>query len=261
MVENNQTALITGPTSGIGEEFAKQFAALGYNLVLVARNKEKLHNLCESLSTEFGIEVHDIAVDLSELDAPEKVFDEVSSRNIQVDILINNAGIDVYASFADSEWGAILGLVNLNVNASLRLTHLFLPGMIRRNHGHILNLGSIGSFIPGPNNAVYAATKAFQLNFSRGIAEELRGTHVGVTCLCPGAVRTAFADKSDLNGTVLFKYTSSNPKVVAAAGINAIQHNKVVCVPGFVNQLIVFLYCFVPGRWVARISEWAMIRH
>jgi len=261
MAGYNQTALITGPTSGIGEEFASQLAALGYDLVLVARNKEKLQNLCTSLSAEYSVEVHDIAVDLSELDAPEKVFHEVSSHNIQVDVLINNAGIDVYAPFEKADWGAIQGLVNLNVNASLRLTHLFLPGMIQRNQGHILNLGSIGSFIPGPNNAVYAATKAFQLNFSRGIAEELRGMHVGVTCLCPGAVRTAFADKSDLNGTILFKYTSSNPKAVAAAGIKAIQQKKVVCVPGFINQLIVFIYRFVPGRWVARVSKWAMLRH
>jgi len=233
---NNQTALITGPTSGIGEEFAKQLAAAGYNLVLVARNEGKLASMCKQLAEEFGIKTQFI------------------------DVLINNAGIDVYAPFGESDWQEIQRLINLNVNASLRLTHLFLPGMIQHDHGHILNLGSIGSFIPGPNNSVYAATKAFLLSFSRGIAEELRETNVGVTCLCPGAVRTAFADKSDLNGTILFHYASSAPEDVAAAGIRAIQHNKLVCVPGLINQLIVFFYRFVPGRWVTRISKWAMVR-
>ena len=257
---NNQTALITGPTSGIGEEFAKQLAAAGYNLVLVARNEGKLASMCKQLAEEFGIKTQFIVADLAESDAPEMAFQKTTALGIQVDVLINNAGIDVYAPFGESDWQEIQRLVNLNVNASLRLTHLFLPGMIQHDHGHILNLGSIGSFIPGPNNSVYAATKAFLLSFSRGIAEELRETNVGVTCLCPGAVRTAFADKSDLNGTILFHYASSAPEDVAAAGIRAIQHNKLVCVPGLINQLIVFFYRFVPGRWVTRISKWAMVR-
>lgn len=261
MESNNLTALITGPTSGIGEEFAKQLAALGYNLVLVARNEEKLAKMCQYFSAAFEIDAHFIAADLAVLDTPEMVYHKTEALGLRVDVLINNAGIDVYAPFDEVNWEAIQRLVNLNVNASLRLTHLFLPGMIERDHGHILNLGSIGSFIPGPNNAAYAASKAFLLNFSRGIAEELRGTNVAVTCLCPGAVRTAFADKSDLNGTFLFKYTSSDPKAVASAGIKAIQRKKYVCVPGFINQVIVFIYRFVPGRWVARISKWAMQRH
>lgn len=257
---NNQTVLITGPTSGIGEEFAKQLAAAGYNLVLVARREGDLAKMCVKFTDEFGIETHYIVADLAQPDAPEMVFQQTIARGIQVDILINNAGIDVYAPFAESDWQATQRLININVNAGLHLAHLYLPGMIQRNHGHILNLGSIGSFISGPNNSVYAATKALVLSFSRGLAEELRGTNIGVTCLCPGAVHTAFADKSDLNGTILFKYTSSAPDVVAAAGIHAIQHNKQVFVPGFVNKLIVFFYRFVPGRYVARISKWAMLR-
>ena len=260
MRRTNQTALITGPTSGIGEEFAKQLAASGYNLVLVARNEGKLAKMCVKFTKQFGIEAHYIVADLAQSDAPKKVFQQTAARGTQVDILINNAGIDVYAPFAESEWQEIQRLIYLNVTASLHLTHLFLPGMVRRHHGHILNLGSIGSFIPGPNNSVYAATKALVHSFSRGIAEELRGTNVGVTCLCPGAVRTAFADKSDLNGTILFHYASSAPEAVAAAGIRAVQHNKLVCVPGLINQLIVFFYRFVPGRWVTRISKWAMVR-
>jgi len=257
---NNQTALITGPTSGIGEEFAKQLAVAGYDLVLIARSEGKLANMCEKLADEFGIETHYIAADLAQPDTPGMVLQQTAALGIQIDVLINNAGIDVYAPFAKSDWQAIQRLINLNVYAGLHLTHLLLPGMIKRNHGHILNLGSIGSFISGPNNSVYAATKAFVLSFSQGIAEELRGTNVGVTCLCPGAARTAFADKSDLNGTILFKYTSSAPDAVAAAGIHAIQHNKQVSVPGLINKLIVFFYRFVPSRWVTRISKWAMLR-
>ncbi|MEA3326257.1 MAG: SDR family oxidoreductase [Chloroflexota bacterium] len=260
MRENNQTALITGPSSGIGEEFAKQLAAAGYNLVLVARSEGKLASMCEQLAHEYGITTHFIVADLAQLDAPEMVFQQTTALDIQIDLLINNAGIDVYAPFAKSDWGDVHRLINLNVNASLHLTHLFLPGMIQRNQGYILNLGSIGSFIPGPNNSVYAATKALVRSFSRGIAAELRGTNVGVSCLCPGAVRTAFADKSNLNGTILFHYASSTPEAVAAAGIRAIQHKTHVCVPGFINQLIVFFYRFVPGRWMTRISKWAMVR-
>jgi len=260
LTNKNQTALITGPTSGIGEQFALQMAESGYHLVLVSRSEAKLAALSKKLSHAHGVKTHYILADLSDPEAPDRIFEETSRLEIAVDILVNNAGFDVYAPFVESDWQDTQNLINVNVMAVVRLTHLYLPGMIARNAGHVVNVGSIGSFIPGPNNAVYAATKAFVLSFSEAIAEELRETKVGVTCLCPGAVDTAFADKSNLHSTPLFKYTAMNPQSVAEAGVRAMHQNKRVDVPGLINKVMVSSSRFVPRSLVTRLSKRAMSR-
>jgi len=257
---NGLTALITGPTSGIGEQFAFRLSKEGYNLVLVSRNMEKLKSLSEKLSQDHGIQAQFVAADLSNLEAPQAVFEATNKLGVQVDVLINNAGFEVYAPFVESDWQATQNLLSVNVNALAKLTHLYLPGMLQRGSGNIINIGSIGSFIPGPNNAVYAATKAFVLSFSEAIAEELRGSGVYVTCLCPGAVDTPFADKADINGTPLFKYTAMKPEAVAEAGLNAMRKTKRVDVPGWLNKSIVFLQRFVPRNLLTYFSKRAMER-
>ena len=253
-----QTALITGPTSGIGEQLAIQLAKEGFRLVLVSRSEAKLAKLSCHLSVEYGIEVQYIVADLSQPCSVEKIFAETMARGIEVDVLINNAGFDVYAPFTEADWQATSELLNVSVHAVVNLTHRYLPLMVERKRGHVLNIGLIGSFIPGPNNAVYTAGKAFVLSFSEAIAEELRGTGVGVTCLCPGAVSTPFADKADVVNTPLFIYTAMDSGAAAAAGVRAMQKNKRVDIPGFANKLFIFLYRFFPRKWVTRMSKFAL---
>ena len=253
------TALITGPTSGIGKEFSRQLAQLGCNLVLVSRSEDTLIEMCQDLSERYDVEANIIVADLEKTGEPERVFKETQSLGLEVDLLINNAGTQVYAPFNEASWEGTQTLIDLNVRAVVHLTHLFLSEMVQRNRGHILNIGSTGSFVPGPNNAVYCAGKAFILSFSVAIAEELRGTGVGVTCLCPGIVDTPFVDKAGLNDTVLMKLTAMEPDAVAAAGIRAVQRGKWVHIPGWINKVTMFFQRFVPRRLLTRVAKWALL--
>jgi len=253
------TVLITGPTSGIGKAFSRQLAQLGCNLILVSRSKDTLIEICRDLSEKYGVEASIIVADLEKVGEPERVFKEAQSLGLEVDLLINNAGTQVYAPFNEASWEGTQTLIDLNVRAVVRLTHLFLSEMVQRKRGHILNIGSTASFVPGPNNAVYCAGKAFLLSFSVAIAEELRGTGVGVTCLCPGIVDTPFVDKAGLNDTVLMKLTAMEPEAVAAAGIRAVQKGKWVHVPGWINKATIFLQRFVPRRLLTRLAKWALL--
>jgi len=259
MAHKLQTALITGPTSGIGKEFSWQLAQLGCNLVLVSRSEDILVEMCQDLEKQYGIEAQVIVADLEKSGEPERVFEKVRSLGLDVDLLINNAGTQVYAPFNEASWEGTQTLMDLNVKAVVHLTHLFLPGMLQRDRGHILNIGSTASFVPGPNNAVYCAGKAFILSFSLAIAEELRGSNVGVTCLCPGIVDTPFVDKAGLNDTVIMKLTAMDPEPVAAAGIRAVQRGKWVHIPGWINKITMFLQRFVPRRLLTRVAKWALL--
>jgi len=259
MAHKLQTALITGPTSGIGKEFSWQLAQLGCNLVLVSRSEDILVEMCQDLAKQYGVEAQVIVADLEKSGEPERVFEKVRSLGLDVDLLINNAGTQVYAPFNEASWEGTQTLMDLNVKAVVHLTHLFLPGMLQRDRGHILNIGSTASFVPGPNNAVYCAGKAFILSFSLAIAEELRGSNVGVTCLCPGIVDTPFVDKAGLNDTVIMKLTAMDPEPVAAAGIRAVQRGKWVHIPGWINKITMFLQRFVPRRLLTRVAKWALL--
>jgi len=254
-----KSALVTGPTSGIGKEFARQLAELGCNLVLVSRSEEMLAEICEDLQDKYGIDAYYIAADISMPGEPQRIYEETRSKGVGVDLLVNNAGTQVYAPFAEADWEETQTLIDLNVKSVTHLTHLFLPGMINRNHGHVLNIGSTASFVPGPNNAVYCAGKAFILSFSQAIAEELRGTGVGVTCLCPGVIDTAFVDKAGLNDTVITKLTAMEPEPVAAAGIRAVQRGKWVHIPGWINKIYIFFQRFIPRRLLTRLAKWALL--
>lgn len=254
-----RTALITGPTSGIGKEFSRQLAQLGCNLVLVSRTEDTLVEMCQDLSEKYDIEVHYIVADLAKYGEPERVFERTQSLGVDVDLLINNAGTQVYAPFHEADWEGTQTLIDLNIKGVVHLTHLFLPEMVQRDRGYILNIGSTASFVPGPNNAVYCAGKAFILSFSLAIAEELRGTEVGVTCLCPGIVDTPFVDEAGLNDTVLMKLTAMDPEPVAAAGIRAVRRGKWVHIPGWINKATIFLQRFVPRRLLTRVAKWALL--
>lgn len=262
----NVTALITGASSGIGLELARLFAKDGYNLALVARNPTHLENLAKELRSEHQIQVTVIVQDLADPSAPQTIADQLARRSIEVDVLVNNAGTQVYGEFAQAGLERQLDLIQVNLTALVHLTHLLLPNMIRRGRGHILNLGSTGSFAPGPLNAVYCATKAFVLSFSEAIGAELAGTGVTVTALCPGATNTAFITRHGLQDVRVFRNAMS-PVHVAQLGYRALQSGRPLVVVGFLNQVQVLSFQLMapflgltPPAWLMAMGKLFMGR-
>jgi uncharacterized protein len=181
------TALITGASSGIGLEFAKTFAAAKNNLVLVARSEGKLNVLANELKMAHGIAVKVISTDLSSMDEVQRVYDTCKAENIVVDYLVNNAGFGDFGFFVESDWDKTAQMIDLNIKSLTKMCRLFIPDMLERKAGKIMNVASTAAFQPGPTMAVYYATKSYVLFFSEAICNELQGTGVSVTCLCPGA--------------------------------------------------------------------------
>jgi uncharacterized protein len=237
----NLTALITGASTGIGLELAHLFAKDGYNLVLVARNRSKLESLAKELRSEHQVQVTVLVQDLADPSTPRTIARQLADRSITVDVLVNNAGTQVYGEFAETDLEAQLALIQVNTTALIALTHLLLPGMVHRGRGRILNIGSTGSFAPGPLNAVYCATKAFVLSFSEAIGAELAGTGVTVTALCPGATNTAFIARHGMQNVRMFRHTMA-AKRVAQIGYRALQRGQPLVVAGFTNQLQVLSF-------------------
>jgi len=217
------TVLITGTTSGIGKAFAEKFASMGNNLVLVSRNKDKLQHQQIDLQSRYQVSVEYISCDLTEVDAVEMIMEKICSWGLSIDVLVNNAGFNEAGCFMNTSLSNELNMIQVHIKALTALTKSFLPGMIKRGCGRILNIGSTGSYMPCPYDAVYAATKAYVLPFSNGLYQELKGTGVTITCLCPGATQTLFAEKANINNTLLFKFFVMQPEVVAAIGYNNLQ--------------------------------------
>src|SRR3981189_1482485 len=202
---NDKTALITGASGGIGYELAKLFAGDHCNLVLVARNAERLSQIAGELAGQFGIKVKTVALDLGALPAPKFLFDDLQREGISVEILVNNAGFGVFGEFAQMPEEEILGQLQLNITALTELCRLFLPPMVARCRGKIMNVASTAAFQPGPLMAVYYASKAYVLSFSEAIANELKGTGVTVTALCPGPTESEFQKRAHIENTRLIK--------------------------------------------------------
>ncbi len=258
--QTNGYCLITGASSGIGYELAKLFARDGHDLVLVARRLEKLKQLASALESEFKVKTLILARDLSVAGAAEEIYDTIKKRGISINCLVNNAGFLVYGEFSRNAWEDELRMLQVNLTALLHLTKLFLPEMVGNKYGMIMNLGSIGSFSPGPLNALYCATKSFVLSFSEALGEELRGSGVSVTALCPGGTKTEFAERADIGRTFIHTFGVLSARKVAAIGYQALMSGKRVCVPGLLNRMIVFLIRFSPRGLVAKMSKWMMER-
>ena len=251
-----KTALITGASGGIGMELAHIHASKGDNLILVARSKDKLDALKLELESQYDIKVHNIVKDLSEQSAPKSVFDEIEKQKIRVDYLINNAGFGDFGLFSECNWEKQLEMINLNIVALTYLTRLFMPGMIRHKYGKILNVASTAAFQPGPTMSVYFATKAFVLSFSEAIANELKGTGVTVTALCPGATNTGFKAAAALETSNLFKGNQiAGSREVAEFGYKKMMQGKTVVIHGFVNNLLVQSIRFAPRNIVCSIAR------
>lgn len=255
MITNQKTALITGASSGIGLELSRLFARDGYHLLLVARSADKLQALAAEMQQDYGVNVTVFLSDLSQPGAAQEVYRQVQNQGIQVDVLVNNAGFGILANLSDANLEDSLQMIQLNIASLTILTQLFLPGMINRHSGRILNVGSTGSFSPVPAMAVYAATKAYVLSFSEAIAAELRGTGVTVTALCPGVTMTGFQARSGVGSSRLNKMGSMSAAQVANIGYVALQRGQTVVVPGFLNWLLAFSTRLAPRSLITNMSK------
>jgi uncharacterized protein len=233
-----ETVLVTGASSGIGLELAKCFAARKSNLVLVARNTESLEKLAGELRKQFLIEAHVITADLAQPESPQRIFDELQGRGIIVDVLVNNAGFGLHGTFAELPLKRQLEIVQVNIAALVNLTGLFLPGMLKQNRGGILNIGSVAGFFPGPNMAAYYASKAFVLSFSEALHEELRGTGVRVTNLCPGPTETNFSQVARSHRVRETRVAKISAAEVAGIAYRDFLVGKCLSVPGWKNKLL-----------------------
>lgn len=255
-----RNALITGASGGIGEELARQLAARGINLMLVARSEDKLLALSRELRTTQGVEVHVLALDLNDPGAAAEIQRECQFRGIEVDFLINNAGFGDYGVFYTRELHTQLDMITLNITALTELTHRFLGDMVERRRGRVLNVASTAAFLPGPLMAVYYASKAYVLSFSEALNEELKGTGVNVTALCPGPVETGFQARAQMEDSRLLSGPGRNLRLMSAhevahQGIEAMLRGEAVCIPGAVNKVQTFLPRLVPRKWVPGIVK------
>jgi short-subunit dehydrogenase len=250
------TVLVTGASGGIGYELAKLFARDHHNLVLVARSADKLAQVAAELQTH-GVAIKTITLDLTAQPAPRFLFDQLQRENISIEILINNAGFGIYGEFAHMPEEEILGQINLNITALTELTRLFLPPMVARRNGRIMNVASTAAFQPGPLLAVYYATKAYVLSFSEAIANELRHSGVTVTCFCPGATHTDFARRAGVENSRLFKIVGGmSAEKVALDGYRAVMDGRTLAVSGAHNWLVAQSTRFAPRKLVTAISRW-----
>ena len=248
--------LITGASSGIGRELAGLFAADGARLVLVARTEDKLRQLAAELAARYGAETQVVPADLARPASPGDIVKALAQRDIDVDVLVNNAGFGARGSIADLGAQRQLEMIEVNVAALTRLTALLLPGMLERHRGAILNVASTAGFQPGPNQAVYGATKAYVLSFTEALAEEVRGSGVRVCCLAPGATDTGFASRADMAGTRLFRRGVMDAARVAQAGHDGLRRGKALVIPGIRNRVLAFAVRLSPRALVTKIATY-----
>ena len=250
------TVLITGTTSGIGKAFVEKFASMGNNIILVSRNRDKLQEQQIDLQSRYQVSAEYISCDLAEVDAVDMIMEKIQSWGLSIDVLVNNAGFNEVGCFTNTNLSKELDMIKVHIKVLTALTKLFLPGMIERGYGRILNIGSTGSYMPCTNDVVYAATKAYVLSFSNGLYQELKGSGVTVTCLCPGATQTLFAEKANFSNTLLFKLFVMQPEVVAAIGYNNLQKGKRVVTAGLYNKLLVLSAKLLPVSIINPIAQW-----
>ena len=256
--QSNKVALITGVTSGIGRQLTYLFAKDGYNLVLVARNKQKLNAIEEELRKKYQVTTTGIIKDLSEPSSPQEIFQEVQQHDIAVDVLVNNAGFNVYGSLHQTELLEQQKLIQVNLITPTHLTRLLLPGMLERGNGKVMFVGSTGSFVPAAYDAIYCATKAYILSFAEGLSQELYGTGITVTCLCPGTTQTEFAAKAGMTRTRLFSIGAMNAKVVAQTGYRALMDGKSMVIAGLFNRMQIQAMKFTPRFIAAPLTRYIM---
>jgi len=244
-----KVALITGASAGLGVEFARQLSERGHALVLAARRKERLEDLAKELGNARAV-----AIDLSKKDAAAKLMADVAAYGEQVEILVNNAGFGLIGKFAELDAKRERQMIDLNVATLTDLCRAVAPQMIARKAGGIINVASTAAFQPGPKMAVYFATKAFVLSLSEALHEELKPHGVHVTCLCPGPTRTEFGDVAGFGGNGMFDRVAMESPEVVKAGLEGLDKNRAVVVPGAVNKIGAASTRFAPRSVVRKIA-------
>jgi short-subunit dehydrogenase len=259
-----ETVLVTGASSGIGLELARCFAADKSDLILVARNTEALENLASELREQFSVQVQVLTADLAQPESPQQIFDELKGRGLAVDVLVNNAGFGLQGEFQNLPLRRQTDMIQVNISALVGLTGLFLPAMIQRNRGGILNVGSVAGYLPGPRMAVYFATKGFVRSFSDGLIEDLRGTDVTVTNLAPGSTATNFSAVARGH----LKRSKKSPVIMSAAavaqsGYEGFRRRKAVVIPGASNWMLSHVVAkFLPRAMIRRlIGKFRELQH
>ncbi|MDQ3933813.1 MAG: SDR family oxidoreductase [Actinomycetota bacterium] len=248
---DSSTALITGASSGIGTEFARQLAARGLNVTLVARRRERLESLAKELKEEHGVRADVSVCDLTSAAARGRMIGAVKRRGLDVEILVNNAGFGSGGRFHELDPDGELAMVRTNVEAVLHLCTEFVPPMVDRGRGAVLNVASVAAFQPVPRQATYAATKAFVLSFTDALSADLHGTGVTATSLCPGPVPTEFGEVAEIDENLLdLPGVSVSPEDTARAAIEGMDGGKRVVVPGPATKVTALVGRFAP-RWLA----------
>ena len=249
-------ALITGASAGLGTQFARLFARDGHDTVLVARRRERLDALASELHAAHDVRAHVLPADLGEPGAPARIHDEVGRLGIEVDYLVNNAGFGASGAFAEADLQRQMEMVRVNVAALVELTGLFVPEMIARKRGRILNIGSTAGFQPGPFMATYYATKAFVISFTDALAWELSGTGVTATVSCPGATATEFAGHAGNDTSILFRLGAADSATVAGEAYRAMMAGKRMVVHGAMNRVAAQSVRLSPRSMALALASW-----
>ncbi|MBJ6762181.1 SDR family oxidoreductase [Myxococcaceae bacterium JPH2] len=252
---SRKVALITGASMGLGEQFAECFARDGHDVILVARSAERLQTLATRLEKDHGIRAHVLPADLTQPETPERLFEDVNARGLEVEFLVNNAGFGSAGAFLELDLAREAEMVEVNCTALLKLTHLFVRPMRERGSGRVLNIASTAGFQPGPYMATYYATKAFVVSFSEALAYELKDSAVTVTCACPGATRTEFASRAGTEKSRLFQRPGvAQASDVASDAYRAMMKGRVLSVHGLANWFGMEMVRFSPRALVRSIA-------
>lgn len=253
---SEKTVLITGASSGFGLEFAKIFAREQYDVILISRPRGVLKKIAKDLSTSYGVSAHVYEADLSIPGAADKLHGWVKKEGLTVDCLINNVGIGIYGKFVENSLDRERELIQLNITLLTELCHIFIPEMIKRGGGHVLNIASIAAFQPGPYYATYFASKAYVLLFSEALAVEYEKDNVVISALCPGPASTRFFEKARMSqDSMILKSSLEDPKVVAEAGYEGLMKGKQIIIPGLKNKVISSGYRILSRRAMVKITQ------
>lgn len=263
--KKNLVALITGPTSGIGKEISIILAKQGLDLILSSRNKERLNQLKNFITKNFNVKVHVFVTDLSKEDSAKKLVRQIKSKNLTVDVLINNAGVGLMGKSITLPLSSVVSMLMLNIVSLTYLANYFASEMVKKGYGWIMNVGSLVGFFPVPFFSSYSASKAYVLNYSLALREELKNTKVKVSCLVPGYVRTNFDDAAGITDkTYRFfsNFLGMSPEYVAKIGIKNMWQGTPVIIPGFLNQVFSFkikifksLFTFFTGKILRNVCK------
>lgn len=251
-------ALVTGASSGLGADFARQLAGCGCNVVLTARREERLREHKTDLEKDYGVKAEVIPMDLANEEAPQRLYNEIRVRGLHMDILINNAGFGIYGPFVEIDWEREKKMLELDMITLTHLTKLFLHDMLERDYGFILQVSSIGAFQPSPTYATYSAAKSYVLNFSQALDYELRNTNVSCTVLSPGITSTEFLEVAGQKPTLYQRLMMMESEEVTRMGIKAMLKRKSAVVPGLMNKLTIWSMKLLPDRAKAALANLTM---